>query len=105
MAKTRDAMKIIDKMVGDDVELKQLIADARVSSQIAQMVYDARIAADLTQKELADLVGTGQSAIARLEDADYDGHSLTMLQRIAESLNCPIQLSIVSNDSEQAMSG
>ena len=69
------------------------------------MVYDARIAADLTQKELADLVGTGQSAIARLEDADYDGHSLTMLQRIAESLNCHIQLSIVSNDSEQAVTG
>ena len=102
MAKTRDAMKIIDKMVGDDVELKQLIADARVSSQIAQMVYDARLAAGLTQKELADMVGTGQSAIARLEDADYEGHSLTMLQRIAEALNCHIQLSIVSNDSVQA---
>ena len=101
MAKTRNAMTIIHKMVGDDVELKQLIADARVSSQIAQMVYDARIAAGLTQKELAAMVGTGQSAIARLEDADYDGHSLTMLQRIAEALNCHIQLSIVSNDPEQ----
>jgi ribosome-binding protein aMBF1 (putative translation factor) len=105
MAKTRDAMKIIDKMIGDDVELKQLIADARVSSQIAQMVYDARIAAGFTQKELAEMVGTGQSAIARLEDADYDGHSLTMLQRIAEALNCHIQLSIVANDSEQAVTG
>ncbi len=104
MAKSRDAMKIIEKMVGDDVELKQLIADARVSSQIAQMVYDARIAAGLTQKELADLVGTGQSAIARLEDADYEGHSLTMLQRIAETLNCHVELRIVSNDSVQVTS-
>jgi hypothetical protein len=41
MAKTRDVMKIIDKMVGRDVELKQLIADTEVNSQIAQMVYDA----------------------------------------------------------------
>ena len=105
MAKTRDAMKIIGKMVGTDVELKQLIADARVSSQVAQMVCDARVAAGLTQEELAGMVGTGQSAIARLEDADYDGHSLTMLQRIAEALNCHIQLSIVSNDSEQAVTG
>lgn len=100
MAKTKNAMKIIDKMVGDDAELKQLIADARVSSQVAQMVYDARTAAGLSQNELADLVGTRQSAIARLEDADYDGHSLTMLQRVAEAVNCHVQLSIVPNDAE-----
>ena len=99
MARTRDAMKIIDRMVGDDAELKELIADARVSSQIAQMVHDARTSAGLTQKELADLVGTGQSAIARIEDADYEGHSLSMLQRVAEALNSHVELSIVPNDS------
>ena len=59
-------MKIIDKMVGEDAELKQLIADARVSSQVAQMVYNARMSAGLSQQELADLVDTRQSAIARL---------------------------------------
>ncbi|MEZ6103918.1 MAG: helix-turn-helix transcriptional regulator [Pirellulaceae bacterium] len=100
MAKTRDATKIIDKMIGDDGELRQFIADARTGSEIAQMVYNARTAAGLTQAELADLVGTGQSAIARLEDADYEGHSLTMLQRIAEALNCHIELSMVPNDGE-----
>lgn len=100
MAKTRDAMKIIDKMVGDDAELRQMIADARASSEIAQMVYDARTAAGLTQLELAALVKTGQSAIARLEDADYDGHSLSMLQRVAEALNCHIQLSMIPNGGE-----
>ncbi|QDT01326.1 helix-turn-helix domain-containing protein [Adhaeretor mobilis] len=98
MAKTRDAMKIIDKMIGDDPERRQRIAEARTQSEIAQMVYDARHAAGLTQKQLADLIGTGQSAIARLEDADYDGHSLTMLQRIAKALNCHIRLSMVPND-------
>jgi transcriptional regulator with XRE-family HTH domain len=79
-----------------------MIADARVSSQVAQMVYEARMSAGLSQKELADLVGTGQSAIARLEDADYEGHSLTMLQRVAEAVDCHVQLSIVSNDSVPA---
>ena len=98
MSKTRDAMKIIDKMVGEDAELRQMIADARVSSQVAQMVYDARTSAGLSQKELADLVGSGQSAIARLEDADYEGHSLSMLQRVAEAVNCHVQLSIVPNE-------
>jgi len=102
MAKTKDAMRIIDKMIGDDVELRRLIADARASSEIAQSVYGLRTAAGLTQKELADLVGTGQSAIARLEDADYEGHSLSMLNRIAEALNCHIELSIVPNEPQHA---
>ena len=33
----------------------------------------------LPQKELAELIGTTQSVISRLEDADYEGHSLSML--------------------------
>lgn len=37
----------------------------------------------LSQRELAKLVGTTASVICRLEDADYDGHSLSMLIRIA----------------------
>jgi predicted transcriptional regulator len=43
-------------------------------------------AAKLTQKQLAALVGTQQSVISRIEDADYDGHSLTMRKRIAVAL-------------------
>ncbi|MEX2316542.1 MAG: helix-turn-helix transcriptional regulator [Pirellulales bacterium] len=102
MAKTRNAMRIIAHMIGDDAELRQYVADARASSEIAQVVYDLRTGAGLTQKEMADLVGTGQSAIARLEDADYEGHSLSMLNRIAEALNCHIQLSVVPNAAQTA---
>jgi transcriptional regulator with XRE-family HTH domain len=50
------------------------------------MIYDARQKAGLTQKQLAELIGTKQQVIARLEDADYEGHSLSMLQRIASGL-------------------
>ncbi len=39
-----------------------------------------------------DRVGTKQSAIARLEDADYDGHSLSMLQKIAGALNQKVEI-------------
>jgi predicted transcriptional regulator len=56
----------------------------------------------LSQKELADLVETTQSAISRLEDADYDGHSLTMLRRIAAGLNQRVQVRFVPNDSRYA---
>jgi len=60
---------------------------AALPLDIAQMIYDARIQAGLTQEQLAKRVGTKQPVIARLEDADYEGHSLTMLQRIAKALN------------------
>lgn len=40
----------------------------------------------MSQAELARKVGTTQSVISRLEDADYDSHSLTMLNRIAAAL-------------------
>jgi len=96
MAKTRDALKIIDQMIGDDAELRQMIDEETINLQVARMIYNARTKAGLTQKELADLVGTKQSVIARLEDADYEGHSLSMLQRIAAALNKRLEVRFVS---------
>jgi transcriptional regulator with XRE-family HTH domain len=87
MANTKDALKIIDQMVGDDAELRQMIAEENVNATVAQMIYEARTDAGFTQEKLADLVGTKQPVIARLEDAEYEGHSLTMLNRIAKALN------------------
>ncbi len=87
MPMTKDALKIIDRMVGPDKELRDLIAEETVNVRVARMIYDARDKAGLTRKELAKLVGTTQSVIARLEDADYDGLSLNMLNRIAAALN------------------
>ncbi len=51
--------------------------------------------AGLTQAKLAELVGTTQSVISRLEDADYEGHSLSMLQRVAEALHRRIDIRFV----------
>ena len=59
------------------------------------IIYEARSSAGLTQAQLAKLVGTRQSVIARLEDADYKGHSLFMLQRIAAALNSRLELHLV----------
>src|SRR3954452_6015551 len=44
-------------------------------------VYDLRTEAGLSQRELAARVGTTASVICRLEDADYQGHSLALLRR------------------------
>lgn len=74
------------RYLGDDVQRAAEVERERTNAEVAQLIYDRRVAAGLTQKELAKLVGTTQSVISRLEDADYDGHSLTMLQRIAAAL-------------------
>ena len=59
---------------------------------LALLVRDIREDAGLTQTELAKKVGTTQSAIARLEDAEYTGHSLTMLERIATVCGMALKL-------------
>jgi ribosome-binding protein aMBF1 (putative translation factor) len=95
MAKTRNALKILDRMIGDDAGLRKMVATETVNAQVARMIHDARTAAGLTQQELADRIGTKQPVIARLEDGDYEGHSLTMLQRIAAALDKRLELKLV----------
>jgi ribosome-binding protein aMBF1 (putative translation factor) len=87
MPKRADALKIVDRITGDDAALHELIEKETLNVCVACMIHDARTRAGLTQQELAERVGTKQPVIARLEDADYEGHSLSMLQRIAEALN------------------
>jgi len=84
---TCDGIKIIEHMIlkNDPARMKRVDKYMK-QFEIGQQIYDLRQAAGLTQAELADLVGTTHSVISRLEDADYNGHSLKMLQRIAASL-------------------
>jgi ribosome-binding protein aMBF1 (putative translation factor) len=86
MAKTKDALAIIDRMIGDDKPLRDLVREAKTNADIAQMIYDARAGAGLSQQALAEMIGSNQQTISQLEDADYEGHSLTMLRRIADAL-------------------
>ena len=50
-------------------------------------MHPIRHARALVREQLAELVGTTQSVISRLEDSDYEGHSLSMLNRIAEAMH------------------
>ncbi|MSO20777.1 MAG: XRE family transcriptional regulator [Acidobacteria bacterium] len=54
------------------------------------LVREMREEAGLTQSALARIIGSKQSVIARLEDAEYTGHSLAMLEKIAAA--CDIRL-------------
>lgn len=87
MAKSSDALRLLEGMLGRGKRMRQVAARATVNAEVAQLIYSARRRAGMTQAQLARLVGTSQPVIARLEDADYGGHSLTMLQRIATALD------------------
>ena len=65
---------------------------ARANAEIARKIYALRTQAGLTQRQLAKLVGTSASAICRLENADYEGHSLAMLRRIAAALDKRVEI-------------
>lgn len=97
MAKVIDAIEILKRKTGidpdRDPEMLQIAEDFRV----AQMIYDARTEAGLTQKELAKAVGTTQSVISQLESAEYKGHSLSMLERIAQALHRHVEIRLVPN--------
>ena len=53
--------------------------------EVIRQIIKARIEQDLTQAELARLIGTKQSNISRLEGGDYNP-SLQFLKRVAKGL-------------------
>jgi ribosome-binding protein aMBF1 (putative translation factor) len=96
MSKTNDAVKIINnRYVKNDPAIQDLLREASLNAKVAELIYTARKQAGLTQQQLADLIQTKQSVIARLEDADYEGHSLSMLQRVGEALGQRIEIKMV----------
>ena len=98
---TIDAVEIIHRRyIGDDADRKASLQEERVNAEVARMVYELRKEAGLKQKDLAELIDTTQSVISRLEDADYNGHSLSMLNRIAKALNRRLTVSMSDNDEE-----
>ena len=78
--------------------LRARLSDGRTetNADVARNIYDLRTAAALSQRDLAGLIGTTASVICRLEDADYDGHSLAMLRRIAAALEKRVEIRFVS---------
>lgn len=85
-----------DRYVGKDKAKAEAYEAELANADVARKIYDLRTKAGLTQGELAKLVGTSTSAISRLEDADYEGHSLAMLRRIATALNKRVEIRFVA---------
>ena len=91
-----DAVEVLHRRFyeGKPGRLKNL-EEARANEEIARKIYQLRTAAGLTQTQLAKLIGITASVICRLEDADYEGHSLSMLRRIGAALNQRVEIRFV----------
>ena len=79
---------------GKPGRLKSL-EEGRANEEIARRIFELRTAAGLTQSQLARFIGTTASVICRLEDADYEGHSLAMLRRIGAVLNQRVEIRFI----------
>ena len=95
MAKTNDALKILQQMTSEDPEMEEMIKESFFNAELAQLIYRVRTQAGLTQQQLADRIKTKQSVIADLEDAEYEEHSLLMLQKIARALNQRLEVQLI----------
>ncbi len=61
----------------------------------ARAAYKLRTKAKLSQRELARRVGLAPAMIAQLEDDDFEGDMLALLQRIAAALNKTVEIRVV----------
>jgi ribosome-binding protein aMBF1 (putative translation factor) len=92
---TTDALKILAHMTGRDPAMQRMFEEEVANREVARRIYRLRQQAGLSQAELAKRVGTTQSVISRLEDADYEGHSLAMLNRIAGAMERRVEIRFV----------
>ena len=81
-----------DRFIAGDPEQERFYEQALFDTEVASLLYDLRTKAGLSQRALAKKVGTTASVICRLEDADYEGHSLAMLRRIAAALSKRVEI-------------
>lgn len=84
------------RYVAGDRAREQAYEEEAINAEIARKIHELRTKAGLTQQELAGRIGTTKSVVCRLEDADYEGHSLSMLKKIAEALGKRVEIRFVS---------
>jgi len=93
---TTDALEIIhNRFYKGRPDRQKALEAEELDLKIAEQIYSIRCKAKLTQKQLAEKIGTTPSVISRLESADYKGHSLSMLNRIAFALDKRVEVRIV----------
>jgi DNA-binding XRE family transcriptional regulator len=89
---SKAAKFLYNRYIAGDPKREKGYEEEVINAEIARKIYRLRTQAGLTQQELAERVGTSKSAICRLEGADYEGHSLSMLKRIAAAVDKRVEI-------------
>ena len=82
-----DAVEIMDRSYSGSPDWDRLVAEEGLKASVGQLVYDLRQEVGLSQTKLADLVGTSQAIISKVENADYEGSALEILSRVCFALH------------------
>ena len=90
-----NASAIMTSLFGGDAQYERMVEEERYKALIARSVYRLRIESGLTQSELAERIGVSSPIVSQLEDADYEGNALTLLDRIARALKYSMRLEFV----------
>ena len=102
MKKRTNFDQYVEEMIEKHPSLKEGLKRADHAWDIAGQVYDLRKKAGLTQTELARLVGTKQSNIARIESADYESYTYKTLEKVAKALKGRLEIKIVPFNSSKS---
>src|SRR2546423_9036283 len=70
---------------------------------VALQITALREKAGLSQKDLARKLHTSQQQISRLESPSYEGHSLSMLRRVADVLGATVRVTLAPKGESQTM--
>ncbi len=95
--KTTDAIIILKHRLSQDRTLATLVEEERKQLKIAEKIHEARQAAGLSQEDLAKMIGSTQSAIARLESGEYERLSISTLLKVSLALNCRLKVELAVN--------
>jgi len=77
-------------------KVKEKYDELELEYQVKKELIQARIEKGLSQKELADLIGTGQSAVSRFESSQSNP-TMGQAQKIASALGKTFKISLVAS--------
>jgi predicted transcriptional regulator len=83
--KTINSKELLERQLKDE-NFRKEYERLEEEFEIARQVIKLRKKLNITQKELADRVGTSQPAIARLESGEYKNLTLSFLRRVGKAL-------------------
>ncbi len=82
---------LLKKKLLDD-EFKKEYDDLNEEYTLAKEIIELRTMKNLSQKQLAEMIGTSQPSIARLESGKYQNVSMSFIRKIAKALDAVPEL-------------